>query len=532
MPGIFQKLFSRFFKATESAPKRPEPSQQSPATPPSRAQVSSSAPVAGPLERQSEPALPAAPPKAALTPPPAIAAPITKISQTEAIVDLHIGLDLGTSCSKIAIGDSFLDQYYGVHFDSSAEGIAQYLFPTRFYEAAQGTSLHFQHGASRRSDLKLRLMEAVQNPSDMAEAQTDLAIYLALLLNHAFCWFERHHAKDHRTRRCCWWLNVGFPAKRVENNPQLSDAYTTSCRAAVRAADSGEPISRALVRRFIAGDDVTRNGSARLADDRIKLYPEIAAQLAGYAYSPYRRDGPLLLIDIGAGTLDVSTLILHQREGEEVCSFHFCEVAPLGAFRLYLETRSALNRVASKDLRTAISAGDDPSWHVPISPNEYLGSNALMTASIQRTFQETQNSFASRCVNTCHSNFALFKAYLDQPAVSQGQRPRAFRQQVNFILSGGGSRSQFYLGIFPKVLEESLLNLTSWIHEPSRRRSLGQGLHQIRFMQPDKFRANGISADDFDRMSVAHGLSMGADTLLKITAKEMSDRQWHQDAAR
>jgi hypothetical protein len=453
-------------------------------------------------------------------------APVTSKPISEAVADLHIGLDLGTSCSKLAIGDSFLDQYYGVDFTNSAEGVAKYLFPTRFYEGTLGATLLTQPGAAARSDLKLRLMEAVERHADTTETESDLAIYLALLLNHAFSWFERHHARDHRTRRCCWWLNVGFPAKRVENNPKLSAAYKRCCRAAIRAVESGEPISRILVQRFVGPDRPAGNGFARLADDRINLYPEIAAQLAGYAYSPYRRNDPLLLVDIGAGTLDVSTLILHRREGEEVCSFHFCEVAPLGVFHLYRETHRAMRLAAPNSLKFLAAAADDLAWRIPTSPGAYLDPGAALTSALQKAFHDAQNSFATKCLDTCHSNFALFKAYLDEPAVSQNQRPRAFRERVNFILSGGGSRSRFYLRLFPDALEQRLLNLTSWPPETHQRRAIGQGLNRIHFMQPEKFRAEGVGAEDFDRMSVAHGLSMGAETLMKITAKEASDRQW------
>jgi hypothetical protein len=46
-------------------------------------------------------------------------------------------------------------------------------------------------------------------------------------------------------------------------------------------------------------------------------------------------------------------------------------------------------------------------------------------------------------------------------------------------------------------------------------------------MKPDKFIVSGVEPDDFDRLSVAHGLSLSSEILLQITAKEMSDRQWN-----
>ena len=480
----------------------PEPSAPQAATPPPRAPTGDHA-VASVPPRQ-----------------PGLSTP-----QAGPVVDLHIGLDLGTSCSKIVIGDTYFDQYHGVGFGAAADGITQYLFPTRFFEGPFQATLTASAGTAVRSDLKLRLIDAVERGSDTIEAETDLGIYLALLLRHTFSWFDRHLATQHRTRRCCWWLNVGFPAKRIESNRPLADAYTRASAAAARAADAGEPVSRNLVRRFLAPEFGAPPAEARITDDRIHLYPEIAAQLAAYAYSPYRKDGPLLLLDIGAGTLDVSTLILHRREGEEVCSFHFCEVVPLGAFRLYQATHQAMSHISAAPLLPLVSAGDDPGWHPPDSARGFLSPQFAPTCALESAFGEARAAFARECLDTCQANFAKFKAYLDEPFMLQQRRPRVFRNGVNFVLSGGGSRLQFYGNLYPNLLEQRLRTLTSWQDDADVRRNHGQGLHRIHFTQPQNFRAAGIDAADFDRVSVAHGLAMGVETLMKITAKEASDGQ-------
>ena len=48
-------------------------------------------------------------------------------------VDLVIGVDLGTSCSKVVIGDpAWRDRYHAVSFSGSSKVIADYLHPTRY----------------------------------------------------------------------------------------------------------------------------------------------------------------------------------------------------------------------------------------------------------------------------------------------------------------------------------------------------------------------------------------------------------------
>ena len=460
----------------------------------------------------------------ALTPPPP---PL--FSSPESVADLTIGFDLGTSCSKVAVGDSMLGNQHGVPFNTRAHGVAKYLFPTRFYEGVGGISLSSGPQATHVSNLKLRLIEAVENLDDTSGPETDLAIYVALVLKHTLAWYEQHRAGDHRARARCWWLSFGFPAKRVDNNPRLHKAYQRVAEAAIQIVNSSEHITRESVQRRLGSTPVDEDAKQTLSLNRVSFYPEIAAQLAGYVYSRYRTTGPLMLIDVGAGTLDISTLILHQNAHEEVCSFHFCEVAQLGAFRLYEQIHHALATVSPSAVDTLVSIGSDQDWHVPESASEYVRGTSVVTNPMKAAFHSARETFALKCLEKALSNFSAFKQYLDKPFVDEGKRPRAFRQNVNIILSGGGSRAMFYRKLFPERLEETVVKsgLTSWKLDPERRRIDAQGFHPRHLMKPDKFIVSGVESNDFDRLSVAHGLSLSSETILQITAKEMSDRQWN-----
>lgn len=466
-----------------------------------------------------KPALSSAPPTAAR--PPQVAQPV---------VDLMIGFDLGTSCSKLCIGDSMFGKQYGVSFHTDGNGVGKYLFPTRFYEGANGVSLASATDATLVSNLKLRLIDEVEKKEDTTDAETDLAIYVALVLKHTLAWYEQERANDHRSRSRCWSLSMGFPAKRVNNNPQLQDAYLRFVGAAIQAVNAGEAITRPLIQRCLVSPKLNGDDLGILSLERVNFYPEIAAQLAGYAFSRYRTAGPLVLIDVGAGTLDISTLILHQRDQQDFCSFQFCEVAPLGAFRLYQQIHHALTAVSPNTVQPMASIGADQHWSIPESASEYLRAAAVVTHPLKAAFVSARESFKQSCLDKTLANFAFFKRYLDEPFKISGQRPQAFRENVNIILSGGGSRARFYREIFPHNLEETVVahGLTSWDMDAGRRRNSGQGFHSRHLMKPENFVCNGVADEDFDRLSVAHGLSLSGETILQITAKEMSDRQWHE----
>jgi len=178
---------------------------------------------------------------------------------------------------------------------------------------------------------------------------------------------------------------------------------------------------------------------------------------------------------------------------------------------------------------TLVSIGSDQDWHVPESASEYVRAISVVTNPMKAAFHSARETFALKCLDKALLNFSAFKQFLDQPFRDADQRPRAFRQNVNIILSGGGSRAIFYRNLFPERLEETVVNsgLTSWNLDPGRRKIDGQGFHPRHLMKPDKFIVGGVESDDFDRLSVAHGLSLSSETLLQITAKEMSDRQWN-----
>lgn len=76
------------------------------------------------------------------------------------------------------------------------------------------------------------------------------------------------------------------------------------------------------------------NFNPGIAQEWIQAYPEIAAEVTGYGRSHARRNGLHLMIDVGAGTLDVSTFLMHADEESDLVSFLCAAVARLGTCSL------------------------------------------------------------------------------------------------------------------------------------------------------------------------------------------------------
>jgi hypothetical protein len=416
-------------------------------------------------------------------------------------VDLTLGIDFGTSCTKVVIGDhGWLGQSYAVPVGLGNNGLDRFLRATKV-----------EAGGKVESNLKMRLME---NPGSL-ELRDLVTLYLAGIIRDSIKWFSTEKAARYQSRTESWSLNLGFAAKQIDAGP-LAQAYTEIADLAARLGPSIHPLSLASVRNLRSASEL--DSSLRIIPaSRIALYPEIAAQLAGYVNSPYRAQGNLILIDVGAGTLDVSTAILHGNEDEDVVSFHVCEVAPLGALKLLEARLAAIEKVAPGSLQSRLEDYQSGTVAVPESVLDILDRRRCNQICV-RAFEEASKDFgddAIRLAIVCASRFRML-----QREAHANTSFDPWPNQLRFFFTGGGSRLAFYRGLFVQGrFEQELSRYTRWKESPEERHRHRQGLRREPLPAPDDL--HGLPAEltsDFDRLSVAHGLAYGCENLMKITA--------------
>lgn len=419
-------------------------------------------------------------------------APPAGEDKAEPVLDLIIGFDFGTSCSKVVVGDpDWRAQSFAVNFESTATELRHWLLPTCL-------------GSER--NLKLRLMEAPQSES----MQDLVALYFAYVIALARTWFTESAPAEYQRRRVQWSLVVGFPEKEFGKST-LSNAYRNVASIAVRLAGLEGEVTTHDARRV--RDDPEAFPPA-LPDSRIHFYPEIAAQLAGYINSPFRQRGSLLLIDVGAGTMDISTLIVHGNAEREVVSFHVCEVKPLGALRLLEKRIAALRPITGLRLEVNLLDFQDTLRPVPESLPEIASSGDGAAA---QAFDQASKLFAEDTILAALSCLIRFRAIQREVHASANFDP--WGPNLRFFLTGGGSRSGFYRHhLASGPLEQRLIPHTSWCPEADRRRKLDEGFRVERLPVPEKFHnfPDHLSSE-FDRLSVAHGLAFGGPNLMATT---------------
>lgn len=437
------------------------------------------------------------------------------------IRDLHIGFDLGTSCSKVMIGDPEAGVCLPIRFSDTRDGIGRYLCPTRFEERDGSVFLGEQRTADSVDDIKWRAIGDSQQGDGLERATEDLAIYLALVLEVTRSRFKIQYASQYAELEICWHLNLGFPARAIEG--ALVALYQSAAKAAVSVVSEGGTISRRAVadrlRRPVRRDP----SGVGIDPERTNLYPEIAAQLAGYVRSRYREYGSLLFVDVGAGTLDVSTLIIHRVSHADRCSFHVCDVKPLGALHLFRERMAKLRSHGDELLRA-----EDPSFRDGLSPLpdklvDFLRDRVGAPPAARQDFSEVSEDFSLRCRRACLGVLAAFRQSQKEIHADAAYDP--WPTALRCIRAGGGSRMEFFRTELSARLEEDMTPFTTWHSDERERRRNGQGLRFIPLPPPDDLQTDDpVVSQEFDRLSVAHGLAYGLDNLMEVTGSMVPER--------
>lgn len=437
------------------------------------------------------------------------------------VIDAQIGFDLGTSSSKVVIGFPDMEKSIPVVFRPDQSGVSRYLVPTSYREVGADCQL-VASGGGDHCNFKMRLMQAVADGQVCDTGlKVDLVVYAALVLRRSMEWFGTQYQRDFGHLKLSWNLAVGFPGKKVTG--PLASVYMKCMVAAALLAGTGTNITRQNAKAALLGHLEHGGCETAIHPDSISLWPEIAAQLAGYMRSPYHRNGNIVIVDIGAGTVDISTIILHGITEARICSFHFCCVEPLGANILFSKRRRVLienglgGDLVEDDLDTR-----NPMLPVPEQLADFLAPGTVQSQNVRESFDQISKDFSERCIGAALSQLTQFR--LAQRKAHQSSAFDPWPGHLPLILSGGGSRLRLYRKIFSDTLEDRLVPYTRWEQHAYNRQSTGQGLKTIPLPKPDDLDTDSPIGTDFDRLSVAHGLAYGIENLPVITACTDTDQ--------
>ncbi len=204
---------------------------------------------------------------------------------------MHLGVDFGTALTKVAV--RVADFVFFIPWDELI-GDAGYLLPGRLSSTENGARVP---GAGKCQTLKEPFL-----PGNLADEDDHVRAveFLAGVIRFSRAWLYNNQPNLVRNYRLAWNLRIGCPTNLFEADDS-KDVYKRLAIVAWVASQSA---------RLLTAEDVRRMLRARVVEtdtglDELEAVPEFVAQITSYSHSPQRVDGLHLLVDCGAGTVDV-----------------------------------------------------------------------------------------------------------------------------------------------------------------------------------------------------------------------------------
>lgn len=397
--------------------------------------------------------------------------------------ELVIGLDFGTSCAKVVVTDKTMGQSYAVPL-TKATGIDSYLLPARITES-QGIYLLDGEGIDH-TDLKLALLAAPENPALCAR----VCAYLAMTIQAARAWMFTEHRQSLLQAEIMWTLAVGQPADHAQSSAS-KQLFHDLARVAWELAGKARPIG--------VQDAITRwkQRESLTAGDEVEILvmPELSAQIHGFVNSQSydsRAANIFLLVDVGAGTVDASLFhVKKQSNGNTSFSFFTNSVQPTGLANLHRHRigwwQEALRgHEQGLPLITELEGIRLPTDYRGRYPESFRGYLQGVSATFFGTERNPDEAFFLTVRNQVAGS-VLHRAW------QTGLLTQGAIQDTPMFLCGGGSRHPLFKELISELQQT---RNASWLR--TRHQQLTQPTHLL---------APGVVRSDFDRLSVAYGLS-------------------------
>lgn len=213
--------------------------------------------------------------------------------------------------------------------------------------------------------------------------------------------------------------------------------------------------------------------------DALAILPEFAAQIAGYVKSPQRTNGLHLLVDVGAGTLDVACFRVMRTGSSYQDRFPVfaSEVEPLGTHYL-MQTRLAGCGIGTERWQST--------WDVPTC-GRFATENDVDVKLAEAVDQE----FSKLCG-------AVVERVLSWTRYQMDRRAEEWRAGLPVFLAGGGAQ----VGVY-----------RVGVHKAFTRLGIPYTFRRFPVPRDVDVRSDQLTAELISRTSVAYGLTFDADEI-------------------
>ena len=397
-------------------------------------------------------------------------------------IRVMLGLDFGTAYTKVVA--RVANDSHAIEFDKVVQVGNPFLLPAVLSVDRHGIGHlgRLDSAASVTEDLKLHFIEKSHTqPQDAV-----FVAFMALVIRAARAWlFERHGALL-GTREIDWGFNLGAPTVPWEDKT-IRDKYLRLLEAACLVSQFDRPVSVRECETTLATVAARRTP----LKDRIGVFAEFAAQIAGYIHSPRMQEGPHLLVDVGAGTIDVTMFNVFQPGDVPSAQEALDQGMEMVADTRFPIWDARVEKLGGYYLSAARATGGT-SWQQ--DPEAAFEGIESIAAYCERTGASREG------VEAVEAEFAKYVAGCVGGVISRtkAHRYRRFHWSESSIptfICGGGARYPLYESAVRKAAANFPVRLAV-----------------LPLPAPDGLRQQGIEETLFDRLSVAYGLTFeGAD---------------------
>lgn len=414
--------------------------------------------------------------------------------------DLIIGLDFGTSATKIVIRDTYAGKVFSVEVNQGTHGVERFLQASCVF--IDDGVFTLSGAGVRLDDLKLSLLDckAVLPVTEFNHC----CAFLALMIRRARGWLLTEHEAIYRNHELNWFINVGLAARSYQDEEKVNLFRRLAWAAANLAADVRYPQIdldsvdqyRKLSQQAFSAQVPEEVAGMEFAPADVGVIPEVSAQIQGFMTSArwdWENRPIMMLVDVGAGTVDTALFHVKPSKGTDgVLTFYSSRVQSNGAMNLHRERVSWLEKNVPATLEflqvhSYLKSIAQPTGRIKPIPNhaaDYLPGYRItdVTSDVDEMFRLKRYR-------------AQVAGSINEAKVKKGLGARGSQQLrgVPLLLCGGGSR----LPIYSAIAEE--INIT-----PNWDVSVEKTLMPV----PTELKDAGWQLEDFDRISVAYGLSL------------------------
>lgn len=405
--------------------------------------------------------------------------------RTDDVIDLVMGFDFGTSCSKVVVRSPFMLRSRAVLVPwCGRDGTSTYLLPTVLYESRRGELdlALLKDGDLPHTDIKIQLLD---RPSD-DDARARAAAYLGRALRMARRWLLDTQQNAWGRYRIRWALNVGIPSAGYDDR-EVRETFLEVARAAWRLS-----LQQDLPTKTTAIDALRSADRESDQIQAIEVVPEIVAEVVGYARSSRRRDGLHVMVDVGASTIDICGFILHAPVDEDRYELLSALVKRIGVHELHLRRLRAIEEAGR--VPSTMMTSPDPLGAIPDVGCDYVDHAG---GPLREKLGEIDADYVKECTD------ALMRVLM---ALKKDRYPFWFAiasEPLSVFMAGGG---------------RSFARIREAMEKANKRFKPAIYIGGIELKDiPSVKLANELPADMTGRLDVAYGLSFDRFDIGRIT---------------